>query len=162
MILLRSFLVTCLSAWLGLAVAAEAQPRSFKTGSLAQILAARQGKPFLLNLWSLTCPPCRSELDLFAKLRKQHPKFDVVLIAADDPEYAAEAQDYLVKRGLAGVESWIFAEADLQKLRYEIDAEWFGEMPRSYFYDAKHKRIPISGALKAEQLESWIKAVKQQ
>ncbi len=142
-------------------MAAEAQPRPFKAGSLARILTSRQGKPFLLNLWSMTCPPCRSELDLFAKLRKDHPKFDLVLIAADDPEYGTEAQGYLRQRGLPEVESWIFADADMQKLRYEIDAEWFGEMPRSYFYDAQHKRIPISGALKTEQLEAWIKAVKQ-
>ena len=46
------------------------------------------------------------------------------------------------------------------KLRYGIDPSWFGELPRSYFYDAAHNRLPHSGALNEDHIEAWLAAVK--
>ncbi|MFN3397982.1 MAG: hypothetical protein ACK4ZS_05530, partial [Sulfurimicrobium sp.] len=37
--------------------------RPFVAGSLAKILAARQGKPFVLAFWSVTCTYCPMELE---------------------------------------------------------------------------------------------------
>lgn len=134
------------------------QLRPFRTGSLSEIVATQEGKPFLLNVWSLTCSACRAEMSMLAKLRQEYPNFNLVLVATDDIARSAEAQAFLLERGLAQVESWIFAEPNPQRLRYEIDSGWYGELPRSYFYDAKHERLGVSGALKSEQIQAWLQA----
>jgi len=48
------------------AAALAAEPRPFDTGSMAAIRAAQAGKPFVLALWSVHCPPCREDLTLLA------------------------------------------------------------------------------------------------
>lgn len=136
--------------------AAEAEPRPFEPGSLAQILVARQNQPFLLVLWSVDCPPCRKELDLLAEAHRKHPGFDLVLVATDGLSSADEVHGILKQHGLKEVESWIFTNPNAQQLRYEIDPKWYGELPRAYFYDATHKRLGISGALKPEYLNVWL------
>ncbi|MCI0485735.1 MAG: TlpA family protein disulfide reductase [Blastocatellia bacterium] len=143
---------------IGISAAVELVPKSFRSGSLAAIAAAREGKPFMLHLWSINCSSCRGEMDVLAKLVREHPKFDLVLIAADAPGDAAEAQALLAEKGLGEVECWVFGEADAQRLRYEIDSGWHGELPRSYFYDPAQNRIALSGVLKETQLEAWIAA----
>ncbi len=147
--------------WTGIVPAGDLAPQPFRSGSLTAITAPRTGRAFLLNLWSLNCPPCRAELALLAKLAREHPKFDLVLIAADDPADAGEVQAVLADQGLGAVESWIFDEADAQRLRYEIDSGWYGELPRSYFYDASHERIAVSGVLKEDQLSAWVAAIER-
>lgn len=158
----RSLLGWAFLGWTALALGGESAPRPFVSGSLPAITAPRTGRAFLLNLWSLNCPPCRSELALLARLVRDHPRFDLVLIAADAPADAEKVQRVLAERGLSGVESWIFGEANPQRLRYEIDAGWYGELPRNYFYDPAHDRISVSGVLKEEQLSAWIAAVERQ
>jgi thiol-disulfide isomerase/thioredoxin len=157
-LIVLAFILVCS---IGIAPAGGLVPQSFRSGSLAAIAAAREGKPFMLNLWSINCPPCRGEMDVLAKLVREHPKFDLVLIAADDPGDATKAQAVLAERGLSEVESWVFGEADAQRLRYEIDSGWHGELPRSYFYDAAHNRIAVSGVLKEAQLKAWIAAAER-
>ncbi|OOO02317.1 MAG: hypothetical protein USCGTAYLOR_01460 [Chromatiales bacterium USCg_Taylor] len=139
-------------------LAAADQLHPFKTGSLSEIVATREGKPFLLNVWSLDCSACRAEMNMLAKLRKEYPNFNLVLVATDDVARSAEVQAFLLERGLAQVESWIFAEPNPQRLRYEIDSGWYGELPRSYFYDPKHERLGVSGTLKAKQIRAWMQA----
>jgi thiol-disulfide isomerase/thioredoxin len=135
--------------------------RPFKAGSLQAITAARAGKPFLLLLWSLDCPSCLKEMDGLAASVAKHPELDLVLVSTDEDSYGKEAEAALHKHGLQSVESWIFADANAQRLRYEIDPAWFGELPRSYFYDASHQRLPQSGVLSVESIEAWLAAVKR-
>ncbi len=154
-----SFLVA-LAVFLSLAAA---QPRAetnmmrqFVSGSLSAILANHDREAFLMALWSLDCPPCRQELALLGEIHQENPRLRLVLISTDDSSQAEAAQEVLKKNGLSTVESWIFGEPNAQRLRYEIDTAWYGELPRSYFYAANHTRESVSGALKPQQLESWI------
>ncbi|MGH8602084.1 MAG: TlpA family protein disulfide reductase [Gammaproteobacteria bacterium] len=154
-----SFLVA-LAAFLFLAAA---QPRAetntirrFGSGSLSTILANHDREAFLMALWSLDCPPCRAELALLGEIYQENPRLRLVLISTDDSSQAQAAQEVLHKNGLDKVESWIFGEPNAQRLRYEIDAAWYGELPRSYFYAANHTRVSESGALKPQQLNTWL------
>lgn len=137
------------------------QLRPFRAGSLSEIMATQKGKPFLLNVWSLTCSACRAEMSMLAKLRQEYPNFNLVLVATDDIARSAAVQAFLLERRLAQVESWVFAEPNPQRLRYEIDSGWYGELPRSYFYDAKHERLGVSGALTLEQIQAWLQATRE-
>lgn len=142
---------------IGAAVAGSA-PFPFESGSLQRILNSRAGKPFLLVLWSLECPPCRREMELLAKMRRQHPEIDIVFISTDGSERADEVEAALEQHDLEEAKSWIFA-GPVQRLRYEIDPTWYGVLPRSYFYDENHERAAVSGALEEAQIQAWLRYV---
>jgi thiol-disulfide isomerase/thioredoxin len=130
--------------------------RPFTAGSFSQVLAARQGKPFILVLWSLDCQYCPTELKILSELKRIHPKLDVVLIATDTvsdaPQLVARTESY----GLGKIEQWVFAEDMPERLRLEIDGRWYGEVPRTYFYDQKHQREVKSGLVNKKVFEDWL------
>ena len=134
----------------------DSQLRPFRSGSFQELVAARAGRPFLLILWSITCAPCRQEFAMLRELRKSHPELPLVLVATDDIADQAKAAELLSKYGMEHEESWIFDDGNPQKLRYEIDPSWYGEMPRSYFYDASQKRTAVSGTLERAKVEAWL------
>lgn len=139
---------------------AENQTQPFKAGTLNEILKARQGKPFMLMFWSLDCTSCMKDLDALSASMKKHPKLDLVMVSTDEAEFSGEVAEVLEKHKLGQVESWIFDESNAQRLRYEVDPSWYGELPRSYFYDAGHNRLPVSGAITTEHIDAWVAAVK--
>lgn len=153
-------LATFLGLWAGIATAQNCH--RFVPGSLSQILAARQGKPLVLVLWSTDCSACVSELSVLARSVQEHPGMDLVFVATDDAARADEAQRMLSRHGLGDRESWIFADKNPQRLRYEIDPRWYGELPRSYFYDHTHRRVPVSGKLQQRHLKRWAALIRTQ
>jgi thiol-disulfide isomerase/thioredoxin len=134
--------------------------RSFEPDSLKTIERDHAGQAFLLVLWSLDCPPCRDELKLLSEFSQRHPDFNLVLVSTDSLESTEQLTNVLASEGLDKVESWVFSGAGAQRLRYEIDPDWYGEIPRSYFYDRGHQRTGLSGSLKTGQIEAWLDSVK--
>jgi len=133
------------------AQAAELKP--FVAGSLQQIRAAHAGRPFVLALWSLTCSHCQEELARLGALQRRHPQLNVVLISTDTPEDAETLTATLARHGLARAEAWVYADGFTERLRFEIDPRWGGELPRTYFYDRAHTVTARSGALAPAELE---------
>lgn len=144
-------------AWI-LPSTALAEQMPFDVGDLAKIERRHGGEPFLVVLWSLDCPPCRGELALLGDFRLRHPELELVLISTDPPETAAAAAEVLAGHGLANAESYGFAARNAERLRHAIDPEWFGELPRTYFYAADGTRHGVSGALSEEMLREWLEA----
>jgi thiol-disulfide isomerase/thioredoxin len=151
----RFLLALCLLAAAVNAAAQELHP--FVSGSIKEIVASRQGKPFILGMWSLTCTHCREELAMLSGLVKKHPDLDLVLIATDTPEESEAISATLRQFGLGGTEAWVFADPFAERLRFEIDPKWHGELPRTYLYDPSHKVRAFSGKPDALQLEQWLK-----
>lgn len=155
---LQGFLLSFFLTTLGLASTPSAADtvRPFTSGSLGQILAPREGRPFVLALWSLDCQYCPTELKMFSELERTHPELDVVLIATDTvndiPQLLARVEGY----GLSRTEQWVFAEDMPERLRLEIDPRWYGEVPRTYFYDKKHQREVKTGLVSRQFVEEWL------
>lgn len=131
--------------------------KHFVRGSYQEIISARVGKPFIISLWSLDCTYCRDDMFLFGKLSKQYHGFDLVLISTDTPEQTKEIESMLQKYPLQKAESWVFADSFVERLRYEVDVQWYGELPRTYFYDAQGRAVAHSGKLDYAQIERWIR-----
>lgn len=152
---LRYLILALMLACMGTASAVE-NVRPFTAGSFSQVLAARQGKPFILVLWSLDCQYCPTELKILSELKRSHPKLDVVLVATDTvgdtPQLIARTESY----GMGKTEQWVFAEDMPERLRLEIDGRWYGEVPRTYFYDQKHQREVKSGLVNKKVFEDWL------
>ena len=128
----------------------------FGPDSLGQIEREYAGEPFLLVLWSADCFPCRKELATLGAITRTNPDLNLVLLATDDIVDKAMLGAILEQHGLAHMASWIFAHPNVERLRYSVDPQWYGELPRSYFYDADAGRRGISGPLAAEAVEAWL------
>ena len=131
--------------------------KPFVRGSYQQIVSARQGKPFIVNLWSLTCSYCKVEMSMLKKLARKYPKLDLVLISTDTPEEEKQVAATLAKFSLSKAEAWVFADSYTERLRFEIDRQWQGELPRTLFFSAKGEVNAISGKLEQKEVEHWIK-----
>ena len=132
------------------------QHRIFEHNSLKELESEFKGKQFLLLLWSTECPPCRDELKLIKMISTVHPNFNFVLLSTDAHEQVEEIDSILAVNQLVTTSSWLFSQKNSVKLRYAVDPDWFGELPRSYFYDEQHRRKGISGKLSKELIVNWL------
>lgn len=140
------------------ASASAREPAPFTVESLEKIKAQYTGRPFILNLWSVNeCSYCIAELTLLGKLAKTQRRLPLVLVATDSPEFAPAMQKTLNPLGLAGVDSWVFDDPIPERLRHAIDPSWYGELPRTYLYDARHQRETVVGVLSEQRLRAWLK-----
>ena len=149
-----------MSAGVSLDAAAD-NIQDFGTQSFAQIKSQYEGQPFVLSLWSIDCAPCRVELKLLGELKKHDPDFPLVVISTDSIENREEAADILAEYDLQDIQTWMFADAFVERLRYSVDPLWHGELPRSYFFKADHSVESHSGVLTRAQLEGYIPSIEQ-
>jgi thiol-disulfide isomerase/thioredoxin len=133
--------------------------KAFRSGSLAAIEKAHHGKPMILTFWSVDCAYCDKDLMLLGEVVRQHPHITLVTVCTDDPEIAVNAKAMLSSLKLPEHQAWLFAEPDVERLRYQIDKRWYGELPRTYFYDAQHKVKAVSGKPEKAWLEDWLKSL---
>ena len=153
----RRFIALLLGACIGWPLFAHAEVRPFVAGSLAQIQSVRHGKPFVLAFWSIGCTYCPSELKTLGGLKRRHPRLDIVLVATDSLETADQTAQLARSYGLGKVEQWAFADPMPERLRFEIDRRWYGELPRTHLYDRSHKVEAVSGIVPEERLQRWIR-----
>lgn len=136
---------------------AETVIKPFISGSYSQILTERRNKPFVFMLWSLDCPSCYKELEMLSQFNKRHTDLNIVLISTDIEASYDEVQAVLSKYKLEQIASWIFRGESAERLRFEIDPAWYGELPRSYMIKTATKRQVVSGIIAEEKLLAWMK-----
>ena len=98
------------------------------------------------------CAPCYGELKHIKKVAQEGRALDVVLVSTDTPDRGAVIENTLAEYGLDNFESWVFNDPIPERLRFKVDPQWFGELPRAYFYDYKHSRTAYSGAISLHDL----------
>ncbi len=106
---------------------------------------------YVLVVWSITCSSCIKEMEMLQKIHQEQPDLNLVMLSIDDISELEAVNQLLAEKGIADLESWIFAESNSQRLRYEIDPEWYGEIPRIYFFDAQHQRRGFSGKMTKQE-----------
>jgi thiol-disulfide isomerase/thioredoxin len=149
-----SVLVILLAALNSPAQAEQPALKPFATGSYRQILAGNANQPFMLVVWSITCSSCLKEMPLLSRIHKKRPELKIIMLAADDISETNQVQPILEKNQLSGIENWVYADENTQKLQFEIDPKWYGELPRTYFFDKAHQREGISGVLSEADYEA--------
>jgi thiol-disulfide isomerase/thioredoxin len=147
-----------LVAFLLPAASSEAQLKPFVRGSWQQLLNSHAGRPTLVHFWGVTCGPCKVELPLLGQFMKDHAVVDMVTISADlAPDIPGAAQAMLKKSGLASAENWIFSDGFVERLRFEIDPHWQGDIPRTLLISREGKITTIEGSAEIADLEKWLK-----
>lgn len=139
--------------------AEQAQLKHFVPGSYQQLLNSNADKPFVLTIWSTTCSSCLEKMALLNELQRSRPDINIIMLSTDDVSAADQIQTVLAKNELTNLENWVFAEENAQRLRYEIDPGWYGELPRTYFLNKNHERHGVSGALSHEDYDHIFKVI---
>jgi len=124
-----------------------AEIKDFKIESFSDIEDYYDGEKFLVMLWSVDCPPCIQELTILKELNQKNNLSNIVLINVDGKAENENVQDIITMYSLENLDNWIFADSYMEKLRYKIDQNWAGELPRSYYYEPNVERLTITGMI---------------
>jgi thiol-disulfide isomerase/thioredoxin len=144
-----------------LPAAAQEDMRPFVRGSWAELRQAHAGKPMVYHFWGVTCAPCIAELPHWTQLVSERKDMNLVMIAADPvPEKPADLARALAKAKLSVKESWHFADNFAQKLYFEVDPRWRGELPFTKLVAADGTAKVIRGVVKLADIKAWLDAQK--
>jgi hypothetical protein len=61
----------------------------------------------------------------------------------------------LQKAGLGSAENWIFDDGFVERLRFEIDPAWQGDIPRTILITPDGTATTIEGSAEVQDLENW-------
>jgi hypothetical protein len=87
---------------------------------------------------------------------KDHPAIDVVTISADlVPDLPGATRSMLEKSGLSAAENWIFSDGFVERLRFEIDPGWQGDIPRTMLISREGAITTIEGSAEMADVERW-------
>jgi thiol-disulfide isomerase/thioredoxin len=150
------------AVWLATAIGAPVttgELHPFKRGSWQEIRRAHAGAPIVVHFWGLTCGPCRTEMPKWGRLLQERPDLKLIVIDADlVPNTADAVAETLAKTGLAPAENWIFADDFAERLRFEVDRRWRGEIPMTLLIARDGKTTTIEGAADPDQVRAWLDA----
>ena len=114
-------------------------------------------QPLIISFWSIDCPYCIDDLKKLGKALSKNTNVKLITVCVDGKESAKKAERILSQANLPKHEKYQYAEVDEDRLRYNIDPAWYGELPRTYFYDAAHHVTPLSGKISNSFLDKWFK-----
>ncbi|MGY4624229.1 TlpA family protein disulfide reductase [Bradyrhizobium sp. USDA 4486] len=130
--------------------------KPFERGTWQSVLKGHAGRPTLVHFWGVTCGPCKVELPELGRFAKDHPGIEVVTISADlVPNLPAATQSMLDKAGLSSAENFIFSDGFVERLRFEIDPAWQGDIPRTLLISRDGTITTIEGSAEMADLEKW-------
>jgi thiol-disulfide isomerase/thioredoxin len=113
--------------------------------------------PAVVHFWSLTCAPCMAELPRWPALASRAPALRILLVNTDPPDQAAEVERAAHRAGLGALRQLGFADRFAARLRYEVDPDWQGELPRTDLIARDGTVTVVLGALDLAALQHWAK-----
>jgi thiol-disulfide isomerase/thioredoxin len=154
---MRKWLSIALLAALGCGAAGTGELRPFVRGSFAEIRRAHEGRPMVVHLWGLTCGPCRVEMPHWGELVRDRSDLRLVMINADlVPNEPGAVSAMLARTGLAAAENWIFGDGFVERLRYEIDPQWQGQIPLTLLIAPDGETTTIEGVADLQEVRAWL------
>ena len=133
-----------------------ADPQPFVRGSWQEIRKEHSGRPMIVHFWGLTCGPCLVELPQWGEFIRDRPAAEIVMVAADSViEGAPAIASTLAKAGCSDVESWMFTDPFSERLNYEVDPQWGGELPYTLLVGRDGSTTGILGKADFSQMREW-------
>ncbi|MFC7514537.1 hypothetical protein ACFQUU_05930 [Herbaspirillum sp. GCM10030257] len=148
----RSFAISAVLSLVTITASAAETIQPFEANTMKRIVDTQKGKPFVLVVWSLDCEYCQASLKNLAEEKRKRKDLHVVTLSTDplgDPQAVALMKKKLESTGMSS-NAWAYGDAPPEQLRYAIDPKWHGEMPRSYWFNARGERVAYSGLITAE------------
>jgi thiol-disulfide isomerase/thioredoxin len=138
---------------------AAAQALEFKPyarGSFTELRKAHAGRPLLVHFWSATCAPCIAELSDWARIAHEGKGVDILFVNVDGEHDRVKAGARLEKAGLAGAVHYGFADDFLDRLFFEVDPTWRGELPFTAMVDSSGKLVTLTGPVDDHLIAEWL------
>jgi thioredoxin-related protein len=132
---------------------------NFVKGSFNQIKAQYQGQAHIIVFWSKDCAYCMKELSFLGDNLNNYPTVKLTTISADIFLDKTAVQKQMKAHNLDDVDAWVFSDAVAQKLYFDVDPRWHGELPLMYLIKPDHTIKRQIGYMKQEDLLTWLKAV---
>jgi len=136
--------------------AIETEINPFVKGSFKQIQQNHKDKAYIVTFWSESCAFCMKELALLGKLIKIYPNVEIVSITTDPFLEEQTVNQILSSKKLQNLEKWVFADDYVERLYFNVDPAWRGELPLTYFFDRNNKMLKHMGIIKENELVSWL------
>jgi len=147
-------MMLCAMALLAGAQPACADLAPYETGQWQSVLASGQGKPLLVHFWGFSCPPCIEELPAWADFVRTHPGLKSVFIEVD-PVPQDMSRKALADAQLLDADNRANVAYFDEYFRYEIDPQWFGELPITLLIDARGKVRKLRGTADFAAIDGW-------
>jgi thiol-disulfide isomerase/thioredoxin len=152
-------LAIVLMALRSVTVGAAEDVHPFGRGSWQQIRRAHAGEPLVVHFWGVTCGPCRAEMPQWGRLLAERTGLHLVTIDADlVPNAPSAVRTMLGESGLARADNWMFSDDFVERLRYEIDPQWQGEIPRTVLIAADGTTTSLEGVADFAEIRAWLDA----
>lgn len=130
--------------------------KPYGRGSFEELRKARAGRPLAVHFWSATCAPCLAELPEWSKIAREAKTFDVVFVSTDLAADHPRAAMRLDKAGLAQATHYGFADAFAERLYFEADKTWRGELPFTALVSADGGLVTVIGAVDDPLIASFL------
>lgn len=138
---------------------AHAEMRGFGRGSWKSLLAANEGRSAIIHFWGVTCGPCMTELPVWGQFLRAHPDAPLILIAADPAPQPDDAiASVLTRSGLTQAQCWRFDTGFSDRLYFEVDPDWQGELPRTTLLSTDGSQDTWLGDTDFARLGAWLAA----
>ena len=139
----------------GSAGAVELRP--FVQGSWQELRRIHAGQPTIVHFWGVTCGPCRVEMPEWGRLLRERPDMNLVMIDADFvPNEPDKVVAMLSRTGVSAAEQWMFDDDYEERLRFEVDPQWHGEIPYTVLIARDGTTTTLAGAADPSQIRAWL------
>ena len=106
---------------------------------LSKLVAARQGKPVVVQLWASWCAPCLEEFPALEALARARPEVAFLSVSIDD-ESERGAVERLVRERQPPFPVYLKAPGADDAFIEGVDREWRGNVPALLVYDRAGRR----------------------
>jgi len=96
------------------------------------------------------------ELALFGELMEQYPQVKLITITTDAFLEDETVAQLMATKNLSGTETWVFADNYVERLYFDINPRWRGELPLTYFFDKNNVMLKHMGVVKEHELLEWL------
>jgi thiol-disulfide isomerase/thioredoxin len=137
--------------------------RPFVRGSWSEIRHAHEGRPAVVHVWGLTCGPCRVEMPHWGQLLRERGDLNLIMINADlVPNEPRAVSTLLAQTGLTAADNWIFSDGFVERLRFEIDPQWQGQIPLTVLIARDGTTTTLEGVANLQEIRAWLDGQKEQ
>ena len=81
-------------------------------------------------------------MEIISKLDDSKRK-EYIFVSTDGDKFITEVKSLLETLNLDSEKNWIFDSNSTQKIISTVDKKWYGETPRSYYFNSKKIRTRI-------------------
>ena len=123
---------------------------------LNYIINNREGRVLLINIWASWCIPCKEEFPDLIKISNEYSeKIELVGISIDYPdEVELKILPFLNEFQPCFI-NYVNVENDIEKFINNLNPEWSGAIPATFFYDLDGKQFLFyEGKMSFKEIEN--------